>query len=384
MPEIGPRRGLRRAATALAAALTVTAATSMPASASAPWTTVKSADASTTDQLSAIAAISATDVWAVGKSSGSAGFSSVIEHWNSASWSLVAHPANSILTGIAGTSATDVWAVGSDFNASTGAATPVIEHFNGSAWSRLAVPAASGNDQFNAVAARSPSDAWAVGTSNFQKTLIEHWDGGTWSIVPSPSPSTAPRGGLNILNAVAVDAAGDAWAVGQESILVNGAGCNQTLAEHWDGAAWSVTPTPQSTTTCDVFDAVTATSPNDGWAVGSAGGAGLTEHWDGTGWNIVANPAGNAATLYGVAELSPTDVWTVGNGYTAGAGQTLSMQWNGTAWSTVPTPQGVTGAALAGLAVVPGTTTLWAAGVVRNQPNNTVNSSTLILRNTSG
>lgn len=377
------RRRLGRPCAVALAGLAVAAGTGPQAYAAGSWSIVKSANVGTTDQLSAIAAVSAGNVWAVGKASGSSGFSSIIEHWNGASWSLVAHPAASLFTGVAATSADDVWAVGTTFNAVSGAGAPAIEHFNGAAWSSVSAPAASGNDELNAVAALSPTDAWAVGTSGFNKTLIEHWDGTAWSVVPSPSPGTAPRA-LNILNGVSADSAGDVWAVGQASVLINGVGCNQTLAERWDGAAWSVVATPQSTTTCNILKAVAVASSGEAWAVGSAGGAGLTEHWDGTAWSAVANPAGNAAVLSAVTELSPTDVWAVGNGYTAGAGQTLSMQWNGASWAAVATPQGVTGAALAGLTRVPATTALWAAGVIENQPNDTVDSSTLILANSSG
>jgi hypothetical protein len=43
----------------------------------------------------------------------------------------------------------------------------------------------------NVVAATSGKDVWAVGTpivGGAFKTLIEHWDGAHWKIVPSPNP----------------------------------------------------------------------------------------------------------------------------------------------------------------------------------------------------
>ncbi len=40
----------------------------------------------------------------------------------------------------------------------------------------------SANNFLLGVAALSPNDAWAVGSH------IEHWDGTSWSIVPSPQP----------------------------------------------------------------------------------------------------------------------------------------------------------------------------------------------------
>ena len=50
---------------------------------------------------------------------------------------------------------------------------------------------------FNAVAAISPTDAWAVGFQNDNqlngsRTLTEHWDGQKWTAVPSPNPGSPP------------------------------------------------------------------------------------------------------------------------------------------------------------------------------------------------
>ena len=48
-----------------------------------------------------------------------------------------------------------------------------------------------GENSLYSVAAIGPNDVWAVGsytgTGGYQ-TLTEHWDGGQWSIVPSPNP----------------------------------------------------------------------------------------------------------------------------------------------------------------------------------------------------
>ena len=48
-------------------------------------------------------------------------------------------------------------------------------------------------DQFLGVAAISASDVWVVGAdepSNTPQTLIHHWDGTAWSVVPSPNSAT--------------------------------------------------------------------------------------------------------------------------------------------------------------------------------------------------
>ena len=54
-----------------------------------------------------------------------------------------------------------------------------------------------------------------------------------WSVVPSPSPGPS----VNDLNGVASVSANDVWAVGD---FINASGSKQTLIEHWDGTSWSV------------------------------------------------------------------------------------------------------------------------------------------------
>jgi hypothetical protein len=68
-----------------------------------------------------------------------------------------------------------------------------------------------------------------------------------------------------------------------------------------------------------VLNAVTAASPDDVWAVGTAGPGNqqfvtLTEHYDGTSWHVVTSPnLGDADTLIGVASAGSGQVWATGN-----------------------------------------------------------------------
>jgi hypothetical protein len=72
-----------------------------------------------------------------------------------------------------------------------------IEHWDGTSWSIVAStnPDPSGPSDLDGIAAISANDIWAVGTSGgafvvpTAKTLTEHWDGTSWSIIPSPSPA---------------------------------------------------------------------------------------------------------------------------------------------------------------------------------------------------
>jgi hypothetical protein len=95
----------------------------------------------------------------------------------------------------------------------------------------------------------------------------------------------SPGSRNNDLTGVAVLAADNAWAVGSDA----GTNGGQTLVEHWNGAAWSVVPSPDPGAGGDFLTAVSAVSPTDIWAVGEyeTGGQSKTliVQWNGTTWN---------------------------------------------------------------------------------------------------
>jgi hypothetical protein len=90
------------------------------------------------------------------------------------------------------------------------------------------------------ITALSANDIWAVGHTEsatgtpyqtLSDTLIEHWNGSKWSIVPGPNPSAL---NVNYLTSVAAISTNNIWAVGH---FQNGAGFHapdtfQTLIEH--------------------------------------------------------------------------------------------------------------------------------------------------------
>src|SRR5947209_11172460 len=81
-------------------------------------------------------------------------------------------------------------------------------------WSVVPSPNGSSSSNLSGVAAVSANDIWAVGSSGNQRsgaqTLIEHWNGSSWSVVTSPSPAT----GNNELFSVSAASASSIWAVG--------------------------------------------------------------------------------------------------------------------------------------------------------------------------
>jgi hypothetical protein len=149
----------------------------------------------------------------------------------------------------------------------------------------------------------------------------------------------APRYRVVAIPLPAADSASptDVWAVG-----ALGDGDDGALAEHWNGSAWSIVPTP-ALAGIGLFSSATAVGSSDVWAVGSQGSSTLTEHWDGSAWSIVSSPnplptyKGNNF-LTAVTAVSSTDVWAVGAtlDFTLGElEQTMTMRWDGTSWTVV-------------------------------------------------
>src|SRR5438105_3149078 len=86
----------------------------------------------------------------------------------------------------------------------------------------------------------------------------------SWQIIPSPN---GPRQ-VNELHSVSALAENDVWAVGVSYNTERTLG--STLIEHWNGSRWSVVPSPNPSSSVNKLNAVAAVSPNDVWAVGSA------------------------------------------------------------------------------------------------------------------
>lgn len=256
-------------------------------------------------------------------------------------WSIITSPnvtGSNYLNDVTCASASECWAVG-NYN-STGRDQTLIEKWDGTSWTAFSSPNSSvtEDNSLQAVTCTSTSQCWAVGTRLFG-TLIERWDGSTWSIVTSPKNPP----GFNYLNAVTCTSASDCWAVGY---YFNENDVTQTLIEHWNGFAWSIVTSPNASAGYNSLVSVSCTAPSDCWAVGSYQGGGtyqtLIERWNGSSWTIITSPnTGSSSTLAGVTCPSTSVCWAVGH-YQLGADQfyqqTLIEYWDGDAWAIVDSP----------------------------------------------
>jgi hypothetical protein len=269
-------------------------------------------------------------------------------------WGVVPSPNqgahDNVLKAISGRDANDLWAVG-EYNpglppTETGRRT-LIEHWDGTEW--MIVPSPNpgwpGMDiaTLEDVVALSPTDAWAVGYSlgGFRvNTLIMRWDGTRWRIMRSPNPAGINQ--PNYLFAIAAESPSSLWAVGMIGLFPD----EEPLILHRTGQAsvqgWKVVPNDCASAQTQGYNdlqAIFVVAPNDIWAAGDA----ALCHWDGQAWTLVPSPQPRpeyqeiAYPLLGLSGTGPNDIWAVGarivhNGQFPDW-STLIEHWDGSAWT---------------------------------------------------
>jgi hypothetical protein len=301
------------------------------------WTSVPSSNpGGGDDEFEGVAARSPADAWAVGGYYDGTAFQTLTELLSGGVWEQVSSPDpggsgnGNFLNAVTITSAKDAWAVG-DYSTSPhkGSLRTLIEQWNGVAWHQ--VPSSSAiNSVLNGVSATSATNAWAVGTYDdgqfVDQTLIEHWNGKTWSRVPSPDPSGAAQS--STLTAVAASSPSDAWAVG--GFAVKGVG-TEPLIVHWNGKSWTQVKVPSldSPSLPASLYGVTIISASDAWATGFSGTSSQTliAHWNGKIWSRVPSPSPGTSfsQLRGIAASSATNIWAVGTYSSAAPSVTFAV-----------------------------------------------------------
>jgi hypothetical protein len=173
-------------------------------------------------------------------------------------------------------------------------------------------PLPSGNF-LNAVAGAGRTDLWIGGEAGLSVpgSNVLHFDGGRWSIEPSP---------LGLVYGIWAASENDVWFVGDDvSFQRMGA------IARWDGGAITVVASFPGRVVTSVWGA----GPNDVYAVAGAYGGGdeIALHWDGGAWSQIPGVGGTH-----VAGSGPSDVWI-------GASDGL-LHFDGASWSRVPALEG--------------------------------------------
>ena len=224
------------------------------------------------------------------------------QKWDGATWTGISTPnatsaTTSSLSAVACPSTTSCFAVGE-----SSGPTPktLAEHFNGSAWTVSTIPNPSGviSINLNGIACPTTSSCFAVGTyeisTGAQRSVIEHWNGASWAIQTSPTPAGATDWGLN---GVACPSAASCFAGGHADT----ASTAKSLVEHWNGASWTVqtSPNPAGTFAVDVNGVACASTSScftSGWYSSGSTTKPLVQRWNGSTWALMAPPSPSGAT----------------------------------------------------------------------------------------
>ena len=148
----------------------------------------------------------------------------------------------------------------------------------------------------------------------------------TWVAQPQPDPLDAYHFGAG---ALAVLSPSDIWTAG--TITSPSGAAESGQIHHWDGTTWANLPLPAYDGEFNTLAAITASAPNDIWAVGRR-----VLHWNGTQWQTVAASLGSDGNLSDIAATAPDNVWAVGSFSVAWDWTNpLAIHWDGHQWQRV-------------------------------------------------
>jgi hypothetical protein len=165
--------------------------------------------------------------------------------------------------------------------------------------------------------------------------LAEHWNGARWSIQSVPNPPAATSSALEGISCSSTSAC---IAVGD---FVASDGIDVTLAERWDGNSWAIQPSANAASYSHLVS-VSCASIRSCVAVGYFENAAghfvtLAERWDGAGWVIQPTPNpddARASELFGVDCGSAISCTAIGNfANSGGAFVTLTERRKRTGWA---------------------------------------------------
>jgi hypothetical protein len=244
--------------------------------------------------------------------------------WRLAAMPELAGPTN-VLADVVSVDATHAWAVGSEGYSpekpdDTG--TPLILQRDEAGWARAELPAIAWHGRFDLVAADSPSNVWAIGSTaaaspEDQATHILRYDGTAWREVPFPRGDSKD---FTLITGLTI-AGGHTWMVGNRQ--------SDVIIEEWDGRSWRSHQSPAECRTGGTsfggmpnfctFTAIKAFGPDDIWAAGNGAWKGfkgpLLFHWNGSTWRTVQVGINEQESSFdALAGRSSGELWAVGDG----------------------------------------------------------------------
>jgi hypothetical protein len=323
-----------------------------------------------TGSLNGVSCAEPTTCEAVGSYVSGGATLTLAEAWNGTAWSVQTTPnpaggSSDVLAGVACRSATSCLAVGSYFAGS--GLVPLAEVWNGSTWTMQTVPLPAGGrgGGLNGVACVAAT-CTVVGDyadpSNTNVALAESWNGSDFTAQTVPAPDGAS---INTLTAVSCIGSPHAKCEAVGWYFVGGLHVATTMAEGWNGTAWTVQGPPEppdanggsypSGVSCASARSCTSvgTAFNDSDALAPA----WAQHWDGTAWSnqalkgpkraIASEATGVSCSASPSVACEATGYFSNGSNFVSFAsGRSGAKKWKA---QTTPQPKGSTAGALNGV-----------------------------------
>lgn len=219
------------------------------------------------------------------------------------------------------------------------------------------------------VSALSADDAWAVGFYDLPDgpfgsdtfSLAMHWDGTSWTQVPTQNPTPYPGGTQVYLRGVAAIAPDDVWAGGERNGDAGGLSVGAWIhVQHWDGSTWEEVAVPEPPGGSGINFAgtriyeVIGFASDDVWFGGawahpnqlsSVTWRPLAMHWDGSSMTIYDTPTifQSGSSGFGIrsfSALAPNDIWAVctPNSSVQASYKNALLHYDGSSWELVDIP----------------------------------------------
>jgi hypothetical protein len=280
------------------------------------------------EELSAVSCSSPRACTAVGDGLTQASTGPPVLRWSGTKWSIQqsAKPGAAkywTFAGVSCPSATDCIAVGR-LDTKTSRSEALAERWDGSGWRVLPISTpdeASKRSELSGVSCTSPRACTAVGDYGNYRSLVERWNGSTWSTQRTPKIS---RG----LTGVSCISQRQCTAVGDN-------GDSTPIVLRWAAGRWSLSEvlgSGEELFGVSCASATVCTAVGD-YSAGSGSFQPVLAQWDGMRWTDPSLPlaAFDATGLYGVACTSARACTAVGDFGTA-------LEWNGSQWTAQRTP----------------------------------------------
>lgn len=216
----------------------------------------------------------------------------------------------------------------------------LIESWNGSTWSIQSSPNPSGatETKLKGVSCKVITACIAVGFSNAEGKWATALKGssGTWSLQTVPKPGEAIS---SELHGVDCTSATSCMAVGAYN---TGASTYWAMAAYWNGTEWSLktVPKPAESKRSILLDISCSDSSNctavGGYLNSKSVQVTFVERWNGTSWTLQSspNPVGSTnSVLQNVICEDRNICVAVGDWINAGTWQPMAQRWNGSSWS---------------------------------------------------